>query len=81
MLRTLSEKFCGLVLVTGPTGSDKSITLGAMVDYINRNAKGHILTIEDSIEFVNQSINCLVNQREVSRHTRGFNEALRSALR
>ena len=81
MLRTLPEKFRGLVLVTGPTGSDKSITLGAMVDYINRNAKGHILTIEDSIEFVHQSINCLVNQREVSRHTRGFNEALRSALR
>ena len=52
MLRTLPEKFRGLVLVTGPKGSDKSTTLGAMVDYINRNAKGHILTIEDPIEFV-----------------------------
>ena len=81
MLRTLLEKSRGLVLVTGPTGSGKSTTLTAMVDYINRNAKGHILTIADTIEFMHQSINCLVNQREVSRHTRGFNEALRSALR
>ena len=61
MLRTLSEKFRGLVLVTGPTGSDKSITLGAMVDYINRNAKCDILTIEDPIEFVHQTNNCLIN--------------------
>ena len=70
VLRTLSEKSRGLVLVTGLTGSGKSTTLAAMVDYINRNAKGHILTIEDSIEFVHQSINCLVN-REKYRGIRG----------
>jgi len=71
----------GLVLVTGPTGSGKSTTLAAMVDYINDNKYDHILTIEDPIEFVHESKKCLVNQREVHRHTHGFNEALRSALR
>ena len=71
----------GLILVTGPTGSGKSTTLAAMVDYINRNEYGHILTIEDPIEFVHQSQKCLVNQREVQRDTLGFTEALRSALR
>ncbi len=71
----------GLVLVTGPTGSGKSTTLAAMVDYINDNKYEHILTIEDPIEFVHESKKCLVNQREVHRHTHGFNEALRSALR
>ncbi|MGB0722458.1 MAG: type IV pilus twitching motility protein PilT [Gammaproteobacteria bacterium] len=71
----------GVVLVTGPTGSGKSTTLAAMIDYINDNEYGHILTIEDPIEFVHQSKKCLVNQREVSRDTLGFNEALRSALR
>jgi len=71
----------GLVLVTGPTGSGKSTTLAAMVDYINDNHYGHILTIEDPIEFVHESKKCLINQREVHRDTLGFSEALRSALR
>lgn len=71
----------GIVLVTGPTGSGKSTTLAAMVDYINDNHAGHILTIEDPIEFVHQSKKCLVNQREVHRDTHGFSNALRSALR
>ncbi len=71
----------GLVLVTGPTGSGKSTTLAAMVDFINDKRYDHILTIEDPIEFVHESKKCLVNQREVHRDTHGFNEALRSALR
>ncbi|MEH6561426.1 MAG: type IV pilus twitching motility protein PilT [Marinobacter sp.] len=71
----------GLVLVTGPTGSGKSTTLAAMVDYINDTRYEHILTVEDPIEFVHDSKKCLVNQREVHRDTLGFNEALRSALR
>ncbi|UZR29283.1 type IV pilus twitching motility protein PilT [Methylococcus mesophilus] len=71
----------GLIVVTGPTGSGKSTTLAAMIDYINSNDYSHILTIEDPIEFVHQSKKCLINQREVHRNTLGFNEALRSALR
>ena len=71
----------GLVLVTGPTGSGKSTSLAAMVDFINEHRYDHILTIEDPIVFVHESKKCLVNQREVHRHTHGFDEALRSALR
>ncbi|QDP72289.1 type IV pilus twitching motility protein PilT [Legionella israelensis] len=71
----------GLVLVTGPTGSGKSTTLAAVIDYINRNRYDHILTVEDPIEFVHESKKCLVNQREVHRDTLSFNAALRSALR
>jgi twitching motility protein PilT len=71
----------GIVLVTGPTGSGKSTTLAAMINYINETEYGHILTVEDPIEFVHTSKKCLINQREVHRDTLGFNEALRSALR
>ena len=71
----------GLVLVTGPTGSGKSTTLAAIIDYANRNRQDHILTIEDPIEFVHKSQGCLVNQREVGVHTKSFASALRAALR
>ncbi|MBR0567786.1 type IV pilus twitching motility protein PilT [Azoarcus sp. L1K30] len=71
----------GIVLVTGPTGSGKSTTLAAMVDYINENEYGHILTVEDPIEFVHESKRCLVNQREVHRDTMSFTNALRASLR
>jgi len=71
----------GMILVTGPTGSGKSTTLAAMLDFVNDNLYGHILSVEDPIEFVHTSKKCLVNQREVHRDTLGFSEALRSALR
>ena len=71
----------GLILVTGPTGSGKSTTLAAMIDYINKNEHGHILTIEDPIEFVHTSNKCLINQREVFRDTKSFSKSLKSALR
>jgi twitching motility protein PilT len=71
----------GLVLVTGPTGSGKSTTLAALVDYANTHRKDHILTIEDPVEFVHKSRNCIVNHREVGLHTRSFSAALRAALR
>jgi twitching motility protein PilT len=71
----------GLVLVTGPTGSGKSTTLCAMIDYINRNRTDHIITIEDPIEFVHDNKGCLINQREVGTHTGGFKTALRAAMR
>ena len=81
IFRKISDVPRGLVLVTGPTGSGKSTTLAAMLDYINSNKYHHILTVEDPIEFVHESKKCLVNQREVHRDTHGFSEALRSALR
>ena len=71
----------GLVLVTGPTGSGKSTTLAAMINHLNESSYGHVLTVEDPIEFVHESKRCLVNQREVGPHTMSFNNALRAALR
>ncbi|MBQ0743008.1 MAG: type IV pilus twitching motility protein PilT, partial [Pseudomonas sp.] len=81
VFKKISDVPRGLVLVTGPTGSGKSTTLAAMLDYLNNTKYQHVLTIEDPIEFVHESKKCLVNQREVHRDTLGFAEALRSALR
>src|ERR1700741_4732992 len=71
----------GLVVGTGPTGSGKSTTLAAMIDYANKNRRDHIITVEDPIEFVHESKNCLINHREVGIHTKSFPSALRGALR
>ncbi len=81
VLKKFSMLSRGLVVVTGPTGSGKSTTLAAMVDYANRNRRDHILTIDDPLEFVHESKNSLVNHREVGIHTRSFAAALRGALR
>jgi twitching motility protein PilT len=81
ILKELCERERGLVLVTGPTGSGKSTTLAAMIDLINETWSGHILTIEDPIEFVHTPKRCIVNQREIGPHTGSFSNALRSALR
>jgi twitching motility protein PilT len=81
VVQTLAERPRGLVLVTGPTGSGKSTTLAAMVDRINRDRRGHILTVEDPIEFVHTHRGCIVNQREVGADTRSFAAALKHALR
>ena len=81
IFKDISDLPRGVVLVTGPTGSGKSTTLAAMVNHKNESEYGHILTVEDPIEFVHESKKCLINQREVHRDTLGFNEALRSALR
>jgi twitching motility protein PilT len=79
--KKISDQPRGIVLVTGPTGSGKSTTLAAMMNYVNESRHEHILTVEDPIEFVHTSKNCLINQREVGKDTLGFNNALRSALR
>lgn len=81
ILKRLCSMHKGLILVTGPTGSGKSTTLAAMIDYINTHTKRHILTVEDPIEFVHQTKQSLINQREVGHSTRSFARALKSALR
>ena len=81
IFKDISDTPRGIVLVTGPTGSGKSTTLAAMIDYVNENKHGHILTVEDPIEFVHESKRCLINQREVHRDTMSFTNALRAALR
>ncbi len=81
VVRTMARRPRGLVLVTGPTGSGKSTTLAAMIDLINRESRGHIITIEDPIEFVHEHKNCIINQRELGADTESFATALKGALR
>ena len=81
VLKKLCMLHKGLVIVTGPTGSGKSTTLAAMIDYANKNRRDHIITMEDPIEFVHESKNCLINQREVGVHTKSFASGLRGAMR
>lgn len=81
IFKTIADAPRGLVIATGPTGSGKSTTLAALIDYLNKTKSQHILTIEDPIEFVHESKRCLINQREVHRDTHSFSDALRSALR
>ncbi|OPL09732.1 MAG: type IV pili twitching motility protein PilT [delta proteobacterium ML8_F1] len=81
IFKTLVSKRKGLILVTGPTGSGKSTTLAAMIDYINRNAKRHIITLEDPVEFIHYHGKSMINQREVGRDVPNFNRGLRGALR
>ncbi|HTG73440.1 MAG TPA: type IV pilus twitching motility protein PilT [Terriglobia bacterium] len=81
IMKKFAELHKGLVLVTGPTGSGKSTTLAAIMDYANKTRKDHIITVEDPIEFVHKSQGCLVNHREVGLHTKSFGSALRGALR
>src|SRR5215212_6557627 len=81
VIAKMAEKPRGLVLVTGPTGSGKSTTLAAMIDKINRERKGHIITVEDPIEFIHRHQQCIVNQREIGTDTKSFSNALKYALR
>ncbi|KMP11696.1 twitching motility protein [Candidatus Nitromaritima sp. SCGC AAA799-A02] len=81
VITKLSMLHKGMVLVTGPTGSGKSTTLAAMMDFVNKNKKSHIITVEDPVEFVHKSQSCIVNHREVGVHTKGFKSALKGALR
>ena len=81
VMRKLSERPRGLVLVTGPTGSGKSTSLAAMVDHINKSRRGHIITVEDPIEFIHRHHGCMVNQREVGSDTKSFANALKYAMR
>src|SRR6476469_3261462 len=81
VIRKMAERPRGLVLVTGPTGSGKSTTLAAMIDKINRERKGHIITVEDPIEFIHRHQGCIVNQREVGSDTKSFQASLKYALR
>jgi twitching motility protein PilT len=81
VLKKLADSANGLVLVTGPTGSGKTTTLAALIDYINRNSNRHIITVEDPIEFIHEQAQCVLTQRQIGQHAESFSSALRSALR